>query len=77
MPIHKPKSKDTGLPDRKLISTTMAADYLNVSDGYIRQLIADGTLRGYRLGRLYKVDAKDVEALLVEIDNSHLQGSLS
>lgn len=58
------------LPDLKLISTTKAAEYLDVTSGYIRLLIAEGKLKGYKVGRLVKVDVKDVEALLVPIDSS-------
>lgn len=66
------KDNAVQLPNRKLISTTKAAQYLDVTTGYIRQLVAEGRLRGYRVGRLVKVDANDVEALLVTIDNSYL-----
>lgn len=58
------------LPMRQLISTTKAAEWLDVSDGYIRRLIAEGKLPGYRIGRLIKVDAKDIQALLITVDNS-------
>jgi excisionase family DNA binding protein len=65
-----PKStSEPALPERKLISTTKAAEYLNVTAGYIRLLIAEGKLRGYKVGRLIKVDARDLEALIVTIDN--------
>ncbi len=66
-----PKSiSESALPERTLISTTKAAGYLNVTSGYIRLLIAEGKLRGYKIGRLIKVDVKDLEALIVTIDNS-------
>lgn len=58
------------LPQRRLISTTKAAEYLDVTSGFIRLMIAEGKLRGYRVGRLIKVDAKDIEAVIVAIDNS-------
>ena len=64
------KAVATDVSSRRLISTTKAADRLNVSPGTIRQYIADGKLRGYRIGRLIKCDVKEVDALIVTIDNS-------
>lgn len=72
------KSRDTsvsqnssGAPSqRRLISTTKAAERLNVSPGTIRQFIADGKLCGYKVGRLLKVDVSQVDALIVVVDNS-------
>ena len=58
------------MPKRSLMSTTKAADLLNVSPGTVRQFIADGKLKGYKIGRLIKVDADEVQALVVVIDNS-------
>ena len=59
-----------GVSQRRLISTTKAADLLDVSPGSIRQYIADGKLTGYKVGRLIKVDANQVDALIITIDNS-------
>jgi excisionase family DNA binding protein len=64
------KSSCGVVPARRLISTTKAADRLNVSPGTIRQFIADGKLRGYKVGRLIKVDIKEVDALIQVVDNS-------
>lgn len=61
---------DTAISKRLLISTTKAAEMLNVSPGTIRTYIADGKLRGYKTGRLIKVDARELDALVVVIDNS-------
>lgn len=58
------------ISERRLISTTKAAERLNVSPGTIRQFIADGKLMGYRIGRLLKVDVNQVDALIETIDNS-------
>jgi len=57
---------------RQLISTTKAAERLNVSPGTIRQFIADGVLKGYRIRDLrpLKVDVKEVDALIITVDNS-------
>lgn len=67
MPRRNPASV---LPDRHLISTTKAAECLDVSPGTIRQYIADGKLPCIKVGRLIKVDVRDLEALLVTVDNS-------
>lgn len=49
---------------RQLISTTKAAQLLNVSPNTVRTLIANGRFKGYKVGRLVKVDAAEVEAFL-------------
>ncbi|EUA13059.1 hypothetical protein I546_2015 [Mycobacterium kansasii 732] len=41
-----------------------------MSPGTIRQYIADGKLRGYKIGGLIKCDVKELDALIVTIDNS-------
>lgn len=58
------------ISQRRLISTTKAADRLNVSPGTVRQFIADGRLTGYKVGRLIKVDVNQLDALVITIDNS-------
>jgi excisionase family DNA binding protein len=55
---------------RRLISTTKAPDLLNVSANTIRALIADGRFNGYRVGRLVKVDAAEIEAFLDRVATS-------
>ncbi len=59
-------------PARQLISTTKAAERLNVSPGTIRQFIADGSSKCFKISgsRLLKVDVKDVDALIITVDNS-------
>ena len=49
---------------RRLISTIKAAERLNVSPNTIRQFIADGKFKGYKVGRLIKLDANEIEAYL-------------
>jgi excisionase family DNA binding protein len=49
---------------RQLISTTKAAERLDVSPNTVRQFIADGRFKGYKVGRLVKVDAAEIEAYL-------------
>ncbi|WP_076203885.1 helix-turn-helix domain-containing protein [Mycolicibacterium fortuitum] len=46
---------------RQLISTKQAAEQLNVSPNTVRALIARGRFTGYKVGRLVKVDAYEVE----------------
>ena len=48
------RKPETVLPERYLISTTKAAEYLDVSPGTIRQYIADGKLPCQKVGRLIK-----------------------
>lgn len=67
MPRHNPASV---LPERHLISTTKAAEYLDVSPGTIRQYIAEGKRRCTKVGRSIKIDAKDLKALIVTVHNS-------
>lgn len=50
--------------DKQLLSLAEAAEYLGICTRTLRRRISDGTLRGYRVGRLIKVDALDVETLL-------------
>jgi excisionase family DNA binding protein len=64
------RNADVAISKRRLISTTKAADRLNVSPGTIRTHIADGKLRGYKIGGLIKVHVKELDALIVTIDNS-------
>jgi excisionase family DNA binding protein len=49
---------------RQLISTTKAAERLDVSSNTVRAFIADGRFKGYKVGRLVKVDAAEIEAYL-------------
>lgn len=52
------------MPKRQLISTTRAATLLNVSPNTVRTLIAQGRFKGYKVGRLVKVDAAEIESYL-------------
>ena len=51
----------------ELISTKQAATRLGVSPNTVRGLIACGSLTGYRVGRLIKLDANAVEDFIREI----------
>ena len=51
-----------------LVSLVVAAESLGVSVKTIRRRISDGTVRGYRVGRLIRVDMDELRrSLVVEI----------
>lgn len=50
---------------RRYVKIGEAADYLGVTERTIRQMIADGRLRGYRSGtRLVRVDLNEIDAAM-------------
>ena len=54
--------------DSVLVSLAVAAENLGVSVKTLRRRISDGTVHGYRVGRLIRVDLDEVrKALVVEI----------
>lgn len=56
---------------KRLVDIAEAADHLDVSTRTIRRYIADGRLRGYRVGaRLIKVDVGDLDALIRPIPSA-------
>ena len=56
---------DTRTPRRRYVKIAEAADYLQVTDRTIRQMIADGRLTGYRNGaRLVRVDLDEIDAAM-------------
>ncbi|SKX94158.1 phiRv2 prophage protein [Mycobacteroides abscessus subsp. bolletii] len=50
---------------QKYISQVEAAALLGVTDRTVRNMIADGRLAGYRLGRTIRLRIDEVEAALV------------
>ncbi|QTK32735.1 helix-turn-helix domain-containing protein [Kocuria rhizophila] len=51
-----------------LVSLVEAADQFGVSVKTLRRRISDGTIHGYRVGRLIRVDLKELhERLLIEM----------
>ena len=52
---------------RQLVSLSVAAEEADVSTKTIRRRIADGTLPAYRVGRLIKVDRRNLDRLMVPI----------
>ena len=56
---------------RKLLSLQDAADRAGVNPKTIRRRIADGSLKGYRMGpRLIRVDLNELDALLQPIPSA-------
>ena len=52
-------------PESALVPLAVAAENLGVSVKTIRRRIADGTARGYRVGRLIRVDLDELRRSLV------------
>ena len=56
---------ETLAPRRRYIKMADAAEYLQVTERTIRQMIADGRLTGYRSGkRLVRVDLNEIDAAM-------------
>jgi len=50
---------------RRYVKIAAAAEYLQVTDRTIRQMIADGRLTGYRNGtRVVRVDLNEIDAAM-------------
>lgn len=57
---------ESSIPD--LVSLAEAAEHFGVSVKTLRRRISDGTIHGYRVGRLIRVDMRELrERLLVEM----------
>ncbi len=55
-------------PRPTLVSLAKAADQFGVSVKTLRRRIADGTIHGYRVGRLIRVDLDELhDCLLIEM----------
>ena len=50
---------------RSLVSLAVAADRFGISIKTLRRRISDGTVHGYRVGRLIRVDLDELSELLV------------
>lgn len=51
---------------RRYVTIAEAAEYLQVTDRTIRQMIADGRLTGYRSGyRIVRLDLNEIDAAMV------------
>lgn len=57
---------------RSLVSLAIAAERFGISIKTLRRRISDGTVHGYRVGRLIRVDLDELsEHLVVEIPTVH------
>ncbi|KAF0967835.1 excisionase family DNA-binding protein [Gordonia sp. YY1] len=55
--------RNTTTTPRRWAAINTTAEYLGVSDRTIRQMIADGRIRGYRNGRkVIRIDLNEVDA---------------
>ncbi|GAA1532766.1 helix-turn-helix domain-containing protein [Brevibacterium picturae] len=55
----------------QLVSLAEAADQFGISVKTLRRRISDGTIHGYRVGRLIRVDMNELRArLMVEMPTS-------
>ena len=59
---HKPPCSTTPSPPDMTIKDS--ATYMNVSDNHVRNLIADGVLPAYRVGRVIRLRRSDIDAAL-------------
>lgn len=51
--------------DRRYITIGETAEYLAVTERTVRQMLADGRLRGYRCGnRLIRLDLNEIDAAM-------------
>ena len=66
MPKNKSQLRLSEIPGpRRYAKIAEAAEYLQVTDRTVRQMIADGRLTGYRAGtRLVRVDLNEVDAAM-------------
>lgn len=62
-------SKTTTVPSAvlpaNLVSLAVAAEHIGVHPKTLRRRIADGTLTGYRIGRMVRVDLDEVARCLI------------
>jgi DNA-binding Lrp family transcriptional regulator len=57
-----------GTPGASLVSLAVAAEEFGISVKTVRRRISDGTVHGYLVGRLIRVDIEELrERMLVEI----------
>lgn len=57
--------------DTRLVALNVAAEAFGISAKTLRRRISDGTVHGYRVGRLVRVDLEELrERLVVEIPST-------
>lgn len=62
MPTMKRKKATPPLAIDQLISLPRAAELADVSEGWLRQLVVEGKVRGVKIGRNYLVDLESAKA---------------
>jgi excisionase family DNA binding protein len=65
MTQHRPATDARTQRRGPLVPLAVAADEIGVSTKTIRRRIADGTVTGYRVGRLIRVDLDELRRALV------------
>ncbi|MDS1115611.1 helix-turn-helix domain-containing protein [Gordonia westfalica] len=61
--VSKPSAPVSNSAQRRWANQNEAAEYLGVSTRTVRQMIADGRLRGYRNGpRMIRLDLNEIDA---------------
>jgi excisionase family DNA binding protein len=60
------------MPNLPPLTTAEAADYLGVSQRFIRRLVQERRIPFYRLGKLVRFDQRDLDAFL---DNGRIEAS--
>lgn len=51
-------------PQRKLLSTAVVAEQLDMSERHVRRMIAAGELRAVQFGRVYRVPDESLDELI-------------
>jgi excisionase family DNA binding protein len=51
-------------PGRRYASMPNAAKYAACNERTLRRVIADGEITGYRVGRVYRIDLNELDALM-------------
>jgi excisionase family DNA binding protein len=62
--IDNPRSENGRFGDQRPLSLPEAARYLNVTDRYIRRLVAEQRIAYFKVGRLLRFAAIDLDAYL-------------
>lgn len=52
------------MPERKLLTTDQATDYLSVRPGYLRRLVRERRIRHVKVGRFVRFDLRDLDGFI-------------
>ena len=59
------------LPKRRWVTIPFTADYLDITERTVRQMIADGRLTGYRMNhKLVRLDLNEIDAAMTPYGGS-------